>query len=87
MECRENCGACCLVPEITRSFWGMPQGKPAGTPCVHLSKEIRCSLFGDPRRPSVCDEFQPETPICGSSREEAFLILNFLEISTAPERL
>ena len=30
MDCRRNCGACCIAPSITSPIPGMPQGKPAG---------------------------------------------------------
>jgi hypothetical protein len=58
---------------------GLPQGKRAGQRCLHLSADLRCSLFGDPRRPWVCAAFQPEPQICGDSPEQALRILNALE--------
>ena len=31
----------------------MPDGKPAGVPCVNLDAEFRCRLFGRPERPAL----------------------------------
>ena len=83
MQCRSHCGACCLVPAITRPFWGMPDGKLAGQPCTHLTAQHQCRLFGDPRRPKACVDFQPEPAICGASRIEAIDLLYVLERETA----
>ena len=85
MQCRTGCGACCIAPSIARPFHGMPEGKRAGVPCVHLDAEMRCRLFADPRRPALCDEFQAEREICGDSREQALQILDELEILSKPE--
>ncbi len=85
MQCREGCGACCIAPSIARPFFGMPQGKPAGVVCVHLSSEFRCALFGDSRRPAVCDAFQAEREWCGDNREQAMENLQLLEISSHPK--
>jgi hypothetical protein len=57
----------------------MPNGKPAGIACVHLDRHFRCELFGDARRPGVCASFAPEADFCGSSREEAMIIMLDLE--------
>ncbi|MBT6351699.1 MAG: YkgJ family cysteine cluster protein [Halieaceae bacterium] len=84
MQCRLNCGACCIAPSISIPFWGMPHGKPAGVACVHLSPEASCLLFDDPRRPAVCSSFQPEGAVCGRTREEALHLLGSLELRTAP---
>jgi hypothetical protein len=53
----------------------MPEGKPVGVKCIHLDGNSRCSLFGDPSRPQVCNDFLPEPEFCGSNREEALKIL------------
>lgn len=82
MNCRSGCGACCIVPSISSSLPGMPNGKLAGQRCLHLGADFRCALFNDPRRPTVCAEFRAEDAICGSSAEQAFEILTVLEIST-----
>jgi Fe-S-cluster containining protein len=57
----------------------MPQGKPAGVRCIHLTNDYRCAIFTDPGRPEVCRKFMAEEAICGSSREEALEILSKLE--------
>ncbi len=87
MQCREGCGACCIAPAITKPFYGMPQGKPAGTRCVHLNSALGCDLFNDPRRPAVCGAFQAEPAFCGNNRDEALLILADLEAASTPTRL
>jgi len=84
MNCREGCGACCIAPSISTPMPGMPQGKPAGVRCIHLSEDFRCELFGDPRRPKVCGDLQPSASMCGHTREQALSYLNWLERSTAP---
>lgn len=84
MRCRPECGACCIAPSITRPFYGMPQGKPAGVRCAHLDEAMRCRLFGDPRRPAVCAAFAAEEGVCGSTRAEALTILSHLEVQSAP---
>ena len=63
----------------------MPDGKPAGVSCVHLSDVMACRLFGDARRPGLCDAFAPERDICGTGREQALAILTLLELSSLPE--
>lgn len=45
MECRPDCGACCTAPSISSPIPGMPDGKPANTPCVQLDERLRCKLF------------------------------------------
>ena len=84
MRCREGCGACCIAPSINRPFHGMPAGKPAGVPCVHLDQAMRCRLFGDSRRPGLCEAFSAEAAICGDSREQALAILQELEVRSSP---
>ena len=84
MQCREACGACCVAPAISRPYYGMPRGKPAGEACVHLDDNRRCGLFNDPRRPQCCSQFQAEPSVCGDSREQALRILAALEESTRP---
>jgi len=60
MNCRDNCGACCIIPSISSPIPGMPNGKPAGTRCIHLTDEYRCSIFTSPERPRVCGGFKAE---------------------------
>ena len=62
----------------------MPAGKPAGVACVHLDEQMRCEIFGDARRPALCDRFQAEPAHCGSDREEALQLLFVLEQATSP---
>ncbi|MGO2368564.1 MAG: YkgJ family cysteine cluster protein, partial [Serratia sp. (in: enterobacteria)] len=31
MDCRADCGACCIAPSISSPIPGMPNGKPANT--------------------------------------------------------
>ena len=62
----------------------MPQGKPAGVPCVQLDADGRCRLFGHPSRPAVCSGLQPAAEMCGSSRAHAMQWLARLEAATAP---
>lgn len=84
MLCRPGCGACCIAPSIARPFHGMPGGKPAGVPCVHLDEDMGCRLFGDARRPAVCDAFAAEPGVCGKNRDEALATLARLEVISLP---
>jgi Fe-S-cluster containining protein len=79
IECRPGCGACCIVISISSPIPGMPNGKPAGVRCIHLSDDGLCGLFGTPDRPPVCSQFQAEKAICGSSAKEAFRNIGELE--------
>ena len=63
----------------------MPEGKPAGQRCVHLDALMRCKLFGDPRRPALCESFTAERTSCGDNREQALLLLQQLEMNTEPD--
>lgn len=78
MECRPNCAACCIFPSISTPIPGMPLGKPAIVPCVQLTEDLKCKLFGKPERPQVCIGFQPEEIVCGKNREEAEKIFRWL---------
>lgn len=84
MNCRPGCGACCTAPSITSAIPGMPDGKPAGMPCVQLDKNQRCRLFGHPDRPAVCAGLRPAPDMCGHSREQALHWLDRMERLTAP---
>jgi len=79
MECRKQCGACCIAPSISSLIPGMPGGKPAGVPCMHLSEEYHCLIYNHPDRPKVCGEFQADPAVCGTTREEAMILLGDLE--------
>ncbi|MBA2682452.1 MAG: YkgJ family cysteine cluster protein [Ktedonobacteraceae bacterium] len=84
MECRVGCGACCIAPSISSPIPGMPAGKPAGVPCVQLTEDNKCKLFGKLERPAVCGNLQPSQEMCGNSRREALTYLITLERATAP---
>lgn len=83
LACRAGCGACCIAPSISSPIPGMPRGKPAGVRCVQLTADNRCGIFGDPRRPAVCGNLQPEPVMCGSDRAHAMAWLDALEAATA----
>jgi len=78
MDCRENCGACCIALSISSALPGMEGGKPAGIRCIHLTDDIKCAIYDSPDRPKVCIDFKPEPEFCGSTREEAMQILGSL---------
>jgi Fe-S-cluster containining protein len=84
MNCRENCGACCIAPSISSPIPGMPGGKPAGVRCVQLAEDNRCLVFASPQRPACCSGLQPSLEMCGTSREQAIHWLDELERATAP---
>jgi len=83
--CREACGACCIAPSISSPIPGMPEGKPAGVRCVQLGPDLRCAIFGDPRRPACCSGLQPSEPMCGDTRDYALAWLTQLEFDTRPD--
>jgi Fe-S-cluster containining protein len=84
MECRSHCAACCIAPSISSPIPGMPAGKPAGVPCVQLTDDLRCALFGLATRPAVCRSLQPSADMCGADRGQAMAWLGHLEHRTAP---
>jgi len=84
MDCRSGCGACCVAPSISSALPGMPNGKPAGVRCLHLTTDNRCELFGKPQRPEVCKKLQPSEEMCGHTAQEAFIRLIALERATTP---
>lgn len=84
MHCRTACGACCIAPSISSPLPGMPNGKPAGVRCVHLTADYRCELFGKPERPAVCRALQPSQEMCGHDRRDALIYLIWLEHETSP---
>jgi hypothetical protein len=53
----------------------MPKGKPAGTKCIHLLDDYRCSIYTSPEKPKVCTDFKAEFEFCGADREEALKIM------------
>jgi len=86
IACRPGCGACCTAPSISSPIPGMPQGKPAGVPCIQLDAAMRCRIFDDPRRPEVCRSLRPTIEMCGESRQQALALLTQLEVLTAPKQ-
>ncbi|MBJ3816413.1 YkgJ family cysteine cluster protein [Shimwellia pseudoproteus] len=86
MQCRPDCGACCIAPSISSPIPGMPQGKPANVRCVQLSPDNRCQIFGSSLRPAVCGRLQPSLEMCFTNRHDAMTYLVELETSTAPSR-
>jgi len=84
MDCRPRCAACCIAPSISSPIPGMPQGKPAGVPCVQLDEDLRCRLFGRPERPAVCTSLQPSQDMCGESPAQAMRWLGGMERQTSP---
>ena len=57
----------------------MPEGKPAGVPCIQLDENFRCRIFNDPARPRVCGSLQPSPEMCGNCRQDALNYLTELE--------
>lgn len=87
MQCKPACGACCIAPSINSPIPGMPDGKPAGIPCIQLDAQMRCKLFGKAERPAFCGGLQPSLEMCGDAqapREYAIAWLNQLELATRP---
>lgn len=84
MECRIDCGACCTAPSISTPIPGMPNGKPANTPCIQLDAQQRCKIFTSPLRPAVCAGLKPSSEMCRTTRHDAMTWLLDLEYQTAP---
>jgi uncharacterized protein len=84
MECRPQCGACCIAPSITSPIPGMPNGKRAGERCVQLRPDMRCAIFGKPERPAFCASLRPDGDMCGISAADAMARLEALELATRP---
>lgn len=80
MNCNQ-CGACCIAPSISSIIPETGKNKPAGTRCVHLSPEMKCSIYE--KRPAVCSNFTPTPELCGKNFSDAFANLEKLEILTA----
>jgi len=84
MDCRPDCGACCIAPSISSPIPGMPLGKAAGERCVQLSADYRCAIFGQPERPACCGGLQASAEMCGADAAHALVWLQRLEIETCP---
>jgi hypothetical protein len=78
MDCRPNCGACCIAPSISTL------AKPAGVPCRHLDADFRCLIFISPERPKCCSGLQASPEMCGETRDQALIWLSNLEAATRP---
>ena len=86
MNCRPLCGACCIAPSISPCA-ALPDGKPAGVRCPHLTVDVLCALFGLPERPATCVSLRPEPEMCGDSAEQALATLARWETLTRPDRI
>lgn len=84
MECRPGCAACCIAISISSPIPGMPDGKPAGMRCPHLSEDGLCIIHDSEDYPKVCRNFKAEHTMCGDTDEEALRNLTLLEALTAP---
>lgn len=62
----------------------MPKGKPAGVPCIQLTDDLRCAIFGQPERPACCAGLQAAEEMCGDERVFAMRWLTELENLTTP---
>jgi Fe-S-cluster containining protein len=60
----------------------MPDGKPAGVPCVQLTKDRLCKVYDKPERPAVCASYQAREEFCGTNEGEAMRLLDELELMT-----
>jgi hypothetical protein len=86
VNCRSGCGACCIAPSISPSYPALPDGKPAGVVCPHLTGDRKCRLFGLPERPAPCVGLRPQPEMCGESTEQAMSTLLKWEELTIPRR-
>lgn len=84
MDCRTDCGACCIAPSISSPIPGMPDGKPANTRCIHLADNFLCQIFTSPLRPKVCGSLQASREMCFTHRDQALTYLIKLEADIAP---
>ena len=88
LSCRPGCAACCTAPSISSAIPDMPQGKPAGVPCVQLDEQLRCKIFGQAGRPAVCGQLQASLEMCGAvddGGQFARIYLTQLEVQTRPD--
>ncbi|MDH5230764.1 MAG: YkgJ family cysteine cluster protein [Gammaproteobacteria bacterium] len=84
MQCRPKCGACCIALSISSPIPGMPNGKTAGTTCIHLDEHFNCKIFHSPDRPQVCTDLKPSPSTCGDNQQHALQLLHELEQQTKP---
>ena len=85
MDCRTDCGACCIAPSISSPIPGMPDGKPANTRCTHLADTFLCQIFTSPLPPKVCASLPATRELSCTPRDQAPTHLIKLEADTAPE--
>jgi Fe-S-cluster containining protein len=85
IQCRVGCAACCIELSISSAIPGMPDGKPAGVPCVQLTEDGLCRLFGQPERPAVCASLRPSETMCGTDTAHARAYLAWLEQVTSSQ--
>jgi Fe-S-cluster containining protein len=86
MNCRPNCGACCIALSISSPIPGLPKGKPAGMRCIHLTDNLQCAIYTSPDKPKACAGLKPSEEMCGNSAEDAYAYLMMLEKATAPDK-
>jgi len=55
----------------------MPQGKPAGVPCINLDDKLRCTAYEE--RPAVCRNFVADQMVCGQDHATALKLIGELE--------
>ncbi|MFT7559176.1 MAG: hypothetical protein ACI93R_001081 [Flavobacteriales bacterium] len=85
MECRSQCGACCIAPSITQAIPGMPDGKKAGEYCINLDiNTLACRIWGSEEYPDLCRKFLPCELFCGTNQSQALSIIARVEIETQP---
>jgi hypothetical protein len=84
MKCRKGCGACCIAISISSPLPDLPEGKPAGIRCIHLTDENVCAIHNRPDFPAVCRNLKPSPEMCGYTYEEAMAYLTELEKQTIP---
>jgi hypothetical protein len=85
MECRANCGACCIAPTITSEMPNMPDGKPSGIACINLNSDtLKCNIWGTAEYPKFCGAYQACESVCGSSKAEAMINIYYLDEVTRP---
>ncbi|MCX7025143.1 MAG: YkgJ family cysteine cluster protein [Spirochaetes bacterium] len=91
IACVKGCGACCVAPSISSAIPaanghpGMPDGKPAGVPCLQLRADRSCGIWGRAERPDVCVSLKPNREMCGQGPAAAFDYLAELERLTDPD--
>jgi len=87
IQCRPACAACCIVISISSPLPGMPNGKPAGIPCVNLDELQRCKIYDSIDYPLVCRNHKASPEFCGETKEEAMERLGELERLTQNDDL